>query len=275
MSALRLLPWAAALTSCMAAPAPRLEGQALLQSFFRDGIYAGITETRLGLHCRVFHPGNMDDGRHPLVIWGNGTHASPASYRDLLEHWASHGLVVVAAMAPNAGRGIEMRDCLNLAIEQNHKDGSPFQNKLDTARIGVAGHSQGGGGALMLGRDLRISTVIAIQPYVLGLSHNPGASASQHGPILLLSGADDMTASPSTNQQPVFDSANVPVTWLTLRGATHMAPMSTGGSYRGPMTAWLRWKLLDDSQAARLFEGNDCVLCADERWDVRRKPADS
>lgn len=250
------------------------DNETLLLSYFRHGNYAGVEDTRVGLHCRVFHPVNMSDGRHPLLIWGNGTHASPASYRNLLEHWASHGFVVAAAMAPNAGRGIEMRQCMTALLDENVRTGSVFLNKIDSSRIGVAGHSQGGGGALMLGRDLRVSTTIAIQPYILGLGHNPTAAAHQNGPVLLLSGAEDMTASPETNQQPVFDRANVPVTWLTLRGATHMAPMSTGGSYRGPMTAWLRWKLFDDRQAARLFEGENCVLCQDERWTVRHKNSD-
>lgn len=262
------------LVACVPVSLEVRDNDALLLSYFRHGVYAGIQETRVGLHCRVFHPVNMTDGRHPLVVWGNGTHASPASYRDLLEHWASHGFVVAAAMAPNAGRGVEMRQCMTALLDENIRSGSVFLNKIDPSRIGVAGHSQGGGGALMLGRDLRVTTTIAIQPYILGLGHNLSASAHQNGPVLLLSGADDLTSSPETNQQPVFEQANVPVTWLTLRGATHMAPMSTGGSYRGPMTAWLRWHLLGDKQAARLFEGDNCVLCLDERWTVRRKNSD-
>jgi hypothetical protein len=123
----------------------------------------------------------------------------------------------------------------------------------------------------MLGRDERITTVVAIQPYVLGERHNPQAAANQRGPMLLLSGQEDFSASAATNQQPVFDSANVPVFWANLRGATHFAPMDTGGSFRGPMTAWLRWKLLDDVQAARMFEGEDCVLCTDERWQIQTR----
>jgi hypothetical protein len=37
------------------------------------------------------------------------------------------------------------------------------------------------------------------------------------------------------------------------------------------MTAWLRWKLFDDVQAARMFEGENCVLCADERWLIQTR----
>jgi hypothetical protein len=268
---LLLLVTAMVLSACAAAPAPYLNNEALHESYFRPGNYPGITQTRGGLHCRIFHPINMDYGRHPVIIWGNGTYTSPASYRDLLEHWASHGFVVVAAMSPNAGTGREMGQCLTYIQNEYSRSDSPFQGKLNTARIGVAGHSQGGGGAIMLGRDPRISTVVAIQPYILGARHNPTAATGQRGPMLLLSGDDDTTASPESNQQPIFENTNVPVTWLTLRGASHLAPMFTGGSYRGVMTAWFRMHLLDDEQAARMFEGEGCVLCEDERWIVRSR----
>jgi predicted dienelactone hydrolase len=265
----------AALNACQSSASRSPNDTALLQSYFSSGSYTNVRETRLGLHCRVFHAVDLAERQHPVVVWGNGTYAAPAHYRNLLEHWASHGFVVVAAMAPNAGRGVEMRDCLNLILDENIKNGSEFQHKIDPDRIGAVGHSQGGGGALMLGRDARIRTTIAIQPYIFGASHNPTAAANQNGPLLLLSGGEDTTASPESNQQPVFDNTNVPVTWLTLRGASHLAPMGTGGSYRGPMTAWLRWHLLNDQQAGRLFTGNSCILCQDDRWHLLSKhPAD-
>jgi len=273
----RLVAFSVLVSGCMAAPV--IDDAALSQSFFNAGMETDIVETRGGLHCRIFHPREWltsdapsgQQKQHPLVIWGNGTHASPASYRSLLEHWASHELIVVASMSPNAGRGVEMRDCLNYMLSQHSDSTSPFFQRVDSERVAAAGHSQGGGGAIMLGRDERITTVVAIQPYVLGERHNPQAAANQRGPMLLLSGQEDFSASAATNQQPVFDFANVPVFWANLRGATHFAPMDTGGSFRGPMTAWLRWKLLGDVQAARMFEGDNCVLCADERWQIQTR----
>lgn len=256
------------LGACVVNPGPHLNDQDLHQSYYISGPYAGVDITRGGLHCRIYHPVNMDYGRHPIIIWGNGTGTSPASYRDLLEHWASHGFVVVAAMTPNAGNGRDMSRCLDHVLNLNSQRG-PFQGRLDPARIGVAGHSQGGAGAIMLGRDMRVTTVVAIQPYIQGVRFNPTAVRGQRGPMLLLSGADDLTAPPNTHQQPIYDNTEVPVTWLTLRGATHLAPMQTGGSYRGVMTAWLRMHLRGDDDAARMFEGENCVICEDERWTLR------
>lgn len=261
----------ALLMGCVGASGPILEDEALQQSFFRAGHFAGVHQIRRGPGCTIFHPINMNYGRHPVIIWGNGTYASPADYRGLLEHWAIHGFVVVAAMSPNAGTGREMGRCMEYMLDEYSRRGSPFQGKLNTGRIGVAGHSQGGGGAINLGRDMRITTVVALQPFIFGAHQNPNAATGQRGPMLLLSGSEDTTARPETHQQPIFDNTNIPVTWLTLRGATHLAPMFTGGSYRGAMTAWFRMHLLNDKQAARMFEGEDCVLCEDERWTVQTR----
>ena len=259
------------ISGCAYQPPPELVGQDLLRSYFQPGVYAGIEQTRISRDCVVFHPINMNDERHPIVIWGNGTYASPASYRLMLEHWASWGFVVVAAMTPNAGSGREMLECLDDIRNEYSRRESVFFGKVDTTRVAAAGHSQGGGGALMMGRDLRVDTVIAIQPYTRGPRFVPQVISDLKGPLLLLSGTEDVTAAPDIHQQPVFEQSPVDTTWLTLRGATHLAPMQTGGSYLGPMTAWLRWILWDDPVPAPLFEGDNCVLCQQDNWTVNRK----
>jgi len=40
---------------------------------------------------------------------------------------------------------------------------------------------------------------------------------------------------------------------------------------RGVMTAWLRMHLRSDEEAARMFDGDNCVICADDRWTIRSK----
>lgn len=271
MRALWLSVLLAGVGACVGASGPPIDNESLHEYWFRTGPYAGVDESRGGLYCRIFHPINMDYDRHPVIVWGNGRNTSPAAYRDLLEHWASHGFVVVAAMTPNAESGREMSRCLEYVLNQNAVRRSPFQGRLRMTRIGVAGHSLGGAGALVLGRDPRITTVVALQPFIAGAGSTPNAATGQRGPLLLLSGTEDTTASPAEHQRPVFEQLEVPVTWLTLDGASHLAPMYDGGSYRGVMTAWFRMQLMDDEQAARMFNVPDCVLCQDERWTMRSK----
>ena len=71
-------------------------------NFDSAGPYA-TTTTRTANHT-IYHPRNVDDGvEHPVILWGNGTGASPSSYSGLLSHLASHGFIVAAANTSNAG----------------------------------------------------------------------------------------------------------------------------------------------------------------------------
>jgi hypothetical protein len=44
-----------------------------------------------------------------------------------------------------------------------------------------------------------------------------------------------------------------------------------GGAFGVAGVAWLKWRLNADPQAARMFEGADCTLCKDPKWDVLKK----
>jgi hypothetical protein len=226
-----------------------------------------------GNTCTIFRPETLGAGgrKHAIVLWGNGTGMQPVNYKEILQNLASWGFVVAAANTPNAGAGIEMLACLDWLTAENAREDSVFRGKLDLTKVGASGHSQGGGGALMAGRDPRIRTTAPVQPYTVGLRYEAGAQGRQHGPILLLSGGADTVARPTPNQQPVFQAANTPVVWATLAGSSHMVPLRGGGVYPGIITAWFRYRLMDDAKAAALFEGPACGYCNSPDWALQRK----
>jgi hypothetical protein len=229
-----------------------------------------------GPQCTIFRPATLGDGglRHPVIVWGNGTFTSPTTYAEVLTHWASHGFIVAAANTSNAGTGEAMKACLDYVLAQDAQAGA-YQGKVDAAHIGTSGHSQGGGGSIMLGTDPRVTVTAPLQPYVAGLGHDSSSQSNQAGPMFLMSGSADSIAAPAINQQPVYNNANVPVFWGTLVGADHLAS-ATGNisGYRGPATAWFRLHLMGDERARSLFYGADCLLCADSAWTVQRKSID-
>lgn len=85
----------------------------------------------------------------------------------------------------------------------------------------------------------------------------------------MLSGSADTVATPSNNQQPIFDVAPVSIFWATRAGSTHFEVLNNGGAYNGPMTAWFRWKLMGDANAAQWFEKPPCDLCNASGWTVQ------
>lgn len=249
-----------------------------VSDFAAEGPYPGGSTLVTTDLCEISYPPTLADStlKHPVILWGNGTTAQPSFYRAVLTHWASHGFIVGAALTSNAGSGTEMIACLDFLIAENERSGSVFEGKVDTARVGASGHSQGGGGALMVGRDERVMVTAPLQPYI---SMVPGGGVfdrasitEQHGPMFMMSGTGDFIAAPAQNQQPVFDTTNVPVFWGNLMGADHLgSALGDITGYRGPATAWFRYHLMGDSSARAMFYGEDCTLCTDPQWIVQTK----
>ncbi|MBC7172555.1 MAG: alpha/beta hydrolase, partial [Polyangiaceae bacterium] len=223
--------------------------------------------------CKIYRPAVLGEKgrRHPVIIWGNGTTAWPAIYGASLTHWASHGFIVAAANTSNAGTGQEMLACLDWVFAENDRAGSPYEDHVDLDGAGASGHSQGGGGTIMAGRDPRVTVTAPVQPYVLLFGHEPESQSEQNGPMLLLSGGKDAIATIEANQIDVFEAANVPVFWGTLNDADHFAALGDMDGYLGPVTAWFRLHLMNDENATKLFYGPACDLCVDPEWTVERK----
>jgi hypothetical protein len=246
--------------------------------FADEGPFA-VTQTSGGPSCTIHRPtdsalgGPNQNLRHPVITWGNGTGATPTVYAGVLRHWATHGFIVTASTSTNTGDAVEMVECLEWILEQNAVSG-PYMGRVDATRLGASGHSQGGGGTLMTGRDARITATAPLQPYILGGlgGFQSSSIAQQKGPMFLMSGSDDTIASPGANQEPVFEDTNVPVFWGNLQGATHTGTaIGSIGGYRGPATAWFRLHLMGDESARSLFYGANCGLCADSSWVIERR----
>ena len=251
-----------------AAPAPI---QAALQPWSVSGPNQTVRNVE-GPDCTVFRPANLAAST-PIVLWANGRDQAPARYATMLDQLASRGFVVAAANAPRSGAGAEPLACLDYLTAENGKAGSPYQGKLDLAKVGAAGHSMGGGSILMAGKDARIKATAPIMPYTApGLGFVAGTQGEQKGPMLILSGSADTTAAPATHQKPVFDGANVPVVWATLAGAVHAAPaVNDSGELRPVVIAWFMAKLKNDVRSNALFAGPACGLCSANGWTVERR----
>ncbi|MFW5825350.1 MAG: alpha/beta hydrolase [Marinobacter sp.] len=247
-------------TSAMAVSAGG--GSDPFDEYAEDGGVPTISE-QAGGSCAIYRPVDVEPGT-PLVVWGNGTGGSPATYGQGLEHWASYGIAVAAAQTANAGSGEDILDCIDAVRRESYAD------KIDFSRIGASGHSQGGGGTIMAGRDERITATAPIQPYVMGLGHRSSSQEQQHGPMLILTGSADTLAGPARNGGRVFSNTNEPAFWADRKGASHFEPTGDFGDYRGISTAWWLFQLKDDSDAADIFTG-PCNGCDASDWDVETK----
>ncbi|MDH6280978.1 alpha/beta hydrolase [Prescottella agglutinans] len=221
---------------------------------------------------QVFYPTDIDTSPdlHPVVTFGNGSYATYEQYEQLLRHLASWGFVVVVADSSVTGDGTEILAAARYILAQNDNPESVFHDRIDVAHVAAVGHSQGAGGSINASTHsdgLITSTAVLDLPDPWWASRPVDVIdvARLTAPVFYLTGSDDpvSTAIPQAAYHAV---SPVPAARGRLLGVGHNWP-SDGGGFRGYLTAWLRFTLTDDTDAARAFVGPAPELLADPRWD--------
>jgi hypothetical protein len=178
----------------------------------------------------------------------------------------------------------QLIEAIDWAIAENSRQGSRYYGKLDTAKIAVAGMSCGGVQAIEASVDPRVRTTIVANsglmtvPTTMSGSGKPIPKESlnlMHAPVLYMSGDESDIAYANANDD--FEKINhIPVFRAFEKGIGH------GGTYHDPdggafgkvALAWLDWQLKGSKEAAKVFQGNQCSLCADPQWVTRKKKID-
>jgi hypothetical protein len=193
---------------------------------------ADCTETRVTgnsegnheLNFTVIRPWGLESKKghkipkngYPVIVWANGWgwnnvagETTTIGYKPGLIEWAISGpYIVVAANAWSAQESDVLR-CLQWIVDQDDVQGSDYFGKINRNKIGLAGHSQGGGATIKAGGDgeqagVVITAIIAMNPY------GPAwvDSGNQDGPMLILGGKNDTTTPPGS-YQAVWDAVKV------------------------------------------------------------------
>ena len=225
----------------------------------------GLNEiTRTTISGFVMHYPLSMTGDHPIITWGNGTGASPSDYDDLLRHLASWGFVVIASENPNTGTGKEMLEGVDFLIDQNSTPGSTFYRMLNTDRIGATGHSQGAMGTVAVAADPKVTCSAPLA--------GAGYTGDVKGPLLLITGAQDITVPPATLSGS-YEYSRVPTIFAIANGMNHLSFSMNGGNSRGYLTAWFMFHLKNDANAAQAFIDN-CEMCHNGDWIMEKKNFD-
>lgn len=246
--------------------------------------------------------------RLPIIAWGNGACSNAGLlFANFLGQVASHGYLVIASgpkdavlpafasqragqAAQSAGtipagrtQDQDLIKAIDWAIAENSREGSPYFGRLDPERVAVMGQSCGGLQATAVAGDPRISTVVIWNSGVFNAPDGAARSLSGatkdslkafHAPVAyFLGGPADIAYA---NGKDDFERVSgVPAFFGSINsghGGTFNHP---GAGWFGEVAVkWLDWRLKDDAEAGRYFLGEDCVLCRDPIWEVRRKNLD-
>ena len=175
----------------------------------------GYSQGNHELDCTVIQPWskgdepNPKDVPYPVIGWANGwnfgnvvgEHTTEGYKLGLIE-WALDGPYIVVAANQWSVQESDVLACVQWVIsyEYDHVD------SVNASKIGLAGHSQGGGAVIKAGNGWTsetdgIAAVIAMNPYGPAWV-NP---ENQEGPVLLLGGTAD-TTTPTSSFVEVFDA---------------------------------------------------------------------
>jgi len=194
----------------------------------------------------------MDIGRdgikHPIFIFGPGGGTNPPYYDMNGMHWdhyASYGFVIYIAPMSSFSSTAALDSGLTWVIEQNEVASSPLYQKLDTTKVGAAGHSQGSVMVFNFMPDERVTTTIHISGGSMGGSGGP---ANLTSPTFFLCGPSSDVA--YANCENDFATTKVPTVYSNILTASH----TTSGRYGwGSIVAWLLWHLAGHEEWKKEF----------------------
>lgn len=164
-----------------------------------------ITEKTQGKHdldCTIIRPWSSSSGpgsgQYPVIIWANGWNGGAPTgenttdgYKPGLIEWALDGPYIVIAANQWSVIESDVLACLQWIVDQNSTPGSKYHGVVNTTKIGLAGHSQGGGAVIKAGdgepNGFTITGVIAMSPY----SQTWTDAGSQDGPVFFIGGTED------------------------------------------------------------------------------------
>lgn len=238
----------------------------------------------------VWYPTELKESisTYPLVIMTNGTGVKASQYQAVFKHLASWGFIVVGNEDENSRTGESSAATLDFMLGLNEDKSSYFYEKIDTNNIGIAGHSQGGVGAINAvtaqenGTNYKAiftaSTTSSALASVLGTDWEYDISKLDI-PCFLVAGtgnADAGTATQKTDTEgqgicPLwslsenFNAISETVDKVMARkvGKDHGDMLRCADGY---MTAWFMYYLKGDTEARKAFFGENAEILSNENW---------
>ncbi|WP_228993226.1 dienelactone hydrolase family protein [Streptomyces sp. DH8] len=194
----------------------------------------------------IHYPASTADGTFGAVVVSPGFTAYESSIAWLGPRLASQGFVVftidtITTLDQPDSRGRQLLAALDYLTQR-----SSVRNRVDASRLGVMGHSMGGGGSLEAAKS-RTSLKAAI-PLT-------GWNTDKTWPELrtptLVVGADGDTVAPvASHSEPFYESlpGSLDKAYLELRGASHFTPNTSNTTIAKYSISWLKRFIDDDTR---------------------------
>ena len=212
-----------------------------------------------------FYPEELpqETRRWPVVVFVNGTGVMPAKYDTLFKHLASWGFIVIGNDDPGTWSGKSADSTLEWLLQENDRVDSIFHDKVNTGRIGISGHSQGGVGVFnavsIQSHKGLYKAAVALSPTneeIAAKLQMPYDVTKVEIPMLMVSGTvgdfETKFVIPQDKMQKMYSRLTVPKAMMRRKNCDHGQSLYSADGY---VTAWFLWHLKDDGEAAKSFTG--------------------
>ncbi len=223
---------------------------------------------------KVWYPIDIEKSntKYPLVVMANGTGVPYKKYEPIFEHLASWGFIVIGNDNESSGDGKSSSSGLDFMLSLNNNESSLFYNKIDIDAIGIGGHSQGGVGAIHAVTDFENSRLFKTIYTASATTSSMIESWNLKGwdyditkiniPVFMVAATgrvDAETISPLDDMKKNFEglSDDIHAIMARRKNSDHGNMLVNADSY---MTAWFRYTLMNDIEAAKVFEGSNSEL---------------
>lgn len=179
-------------------------------------------------------------GSYGVVAISPGFTATESSIAWLGRRLATHGLVVITmntntTLDQPASRATQLMAALNHVV---NSASSTVRSRVDSTRLAVAGHSMGGGGALIAAEDNpTLKAALPLTPWNLSTSFT-----QVRVPTLIVGSDGDTVAPVAAHARPFY--ASLPATtfkaYAELNAATHFTPNSTNTPIGRYGVTWMK-----------------------------------
>ena len=223
----------------------------------------------------TYYPAEMEteSKTYPVVVMVNGTGVYASKYPALFKHLASWGFIVIGNEDPSTCSGDSADATLAYLLEQNDDPNSAFYQKVDTAHIGITGHSQGGVGVFnavtQQPHGNLYTCAVSLSPTemeladAIGLHYEPDKMTV---PTLLLAADPNDVITPE-GAQKVYDAMTVPKAMALRSGMDHGKMLYSADGY---VTAWFLYWLTEDEASGKAFMGEESELLSNSLYSEQK-----
>nr|WP_260408321.1 dienelactone hydrolase family protein [Planomonospora venezuelensis] len=196
----------------------------------------------------IYYPTDTSQGTFGGVVIAPGYTASKSSMAWLAERLASHGFVVfnIDTITRSDQPDSRGRQILAAADHLAEESSSTVRRRLDASRIGVMGHSMGGGGTLAAA-DSRpsLKAAVPLTPWHLDKSWG-----NVRVPTMIIGAENDTIAAVGSHSEPFYNSLSAAPekAYLELNGASHFAPNSDNDTIAKYGISWMKRFVDEDTR---------------------------